>query len=300
MKRFWTVLLVVAVAVVMALPAGAKKPTNPDKPGPPAPLAISIGAQPMWVHEDDDLLRYTVTLENTTGTDISPVAVEFTAAGTSDERNVGTVTANDTVTEEFSRLVSEFPETETCEDDDECPLTAVAAVFIGSALITQAETSTPLIPIPACGFSNNYDENFASGPVLVSDICVWTLPNNEEVTKSGVWEITLWPTLPENTKKPFGAWADVRDGVPGNWCTMKIGTSSGFGDRWKAPYPVDLSVTGQVYLPGDENIAGLGLADGMCLGGGAGGGYFEVGNPDSFYLRTGGGQVEVQWVQDIP
>jgi hypothetical protein len=36
MKRFWTMLLVVAMALVMALPAGAK-PDKPDKPGKPPP-----------------------------------------------------------------------------------------------------------------------------------------------------------------------------------------------------------------------------------------------------------------------
>jgi hypothetical protein len=42
MKRFWTVLLVVAVALVMALPAGAK-PDKPDKPGKPPPDEPLIG-----------------------------------------------------------------------------------------------------------------------------------------------------------------------------------------------------------------------------------------------------------------
>ncbi len=38
MKRFWTMLVVVAVALVMALPAGAVKPENPGKPPPDEPL----------------------------------------------------------------------------------------------------------------------------------------------------------------------------------------------------------------------------------------------------------------------
>lgn len=38
MKRFWTVLLVVAVTLVMALPAGAVKPAIPGKPPPDEPL----------------------------------------------------------------------------------------------------------------------------------------------------------------------------------------------------------------------------------------------------------------------
>ncbi len=38
----------------------------------------------------------------------------------------------------------------------------------------------------------------------------------------------------------------------------------------------------------------------MCLHGGAGGDYFAVGNPDSFYLRTTDGDVTVQWLGPNP
>jgi hypothetical protein len=54
-----------------------------------------------------------------------------------------------------------------------------------------------------------------------------------------------------------------------------------------------------VYLPGDENYSRLGLADGMCLGGGAGGDYFAVGNPKAFYLRADG-DVTVKWLSKFP
>jgi hypothetical protein len=37
MKRFWIMLLAVALALVIALPAGAGKPEKPDKPGKPSP-----------------------------------------------------------------------------------------------------------------------------------------------------------------------------------------------------------------------------------------------------------------------
>jgi hypothetical protein len=37
----------------------------------------------------------------------------------------------------------------------------------------------------------------------------------------------------------------------------------------------------------------------MCVGGGAGGDYFEVGNPASFYLRADG-DVTVEWVRRLP
>jgi hypothetical protein len=157
----------------------------------------------------------------------------------------------------------------------------------------------PMMPEPPCRFE--YGEDFAStNHVALSDICIWTLPEDENgTTKTGVWEMTLRPTLPHNTKKPLEAWMDVRDGAPGNWCTLAIGTPSGFSDRWKAPYPTDPTLTGEVYLPGDENYSRLGLADGMCLGGGAGGDYFAVGSPKAFYLRADG-DVTVKWLSEFP
>ena len=105
---------------------------------------------------------------------------------------------------------------------------------------------------------------------------------------------------------------DVRDGVPGNWCTLGIDDSWGFSDRWKAPYPPDPTLTGHVYLPGDENLPvdevdlgypTPGLDEGMCISGGAGGDYFKVGNPKAFYLRADGDvpvNVTVKWVSEFP
>ena len=101
MKRFWIMLLAVSVAVVIALPAGAVKP---PKPPTSVPVAVSIEAQPVWVHEGDDLLRYTVTLENKTGTGITDVTVKVEAANMTNEFSEVVLPANGTVElEEFSR-----------------------------------------------------------------------------------------------------------------------------------------------------------------------------------------------------
>ena len=49
--------------------------------------------------------------------------------------------------------------------------------------------------------------------------------------------------------------------------------------------PGDAPFKLQVLLPGSGDAAWE-LADGQCNSGGAGGEYFAVGNPDSFYLYT--------------
>ena len=57
-----------------------------------------------------------------------------------------------------------------------------------------------------------------------------------------------------------------------------------------------------MYLPGTENILDLEFdpfyGGGTCLAGGAGGDYFMVGNPDSFYLRAEG-IVTVEFVKAV-
>ena len=318
MKRFWTVLLVVTVAIVMALPAGAVKPPKPPKPPTSVPIGVSVDAQPVWTHEGGDVLRYTVTLQNKTGTEITDVTVTFSAATTASEDDgvvphvdefVGVVLpANDSITfdesDGLTRDVSSFAEFELYRDryGEEFELPATVTVSLGTEVLTQMAMSTPFMPDPPCGFV--YDEGFdftnPTNSVTVDYLCIWTLPSDEDgVTKTGVWEITLWPTLPDNTRRPLEARVDVRDGVPGNWCPLAIGDPWGFGDRWKAPYPDDLSVTGQVYLPGAEDHWNLELDDGMCVSGGAGGDYFKVGNPNAFYLRANG-DVTVQWVRATP
>ena len=299
MKRFWIILLVVAVAIVMALPAGAVKPPKPPKPPTSVLIAVSIDAEPLWVHEDADIIRYHVTLENKTSELISDVSVEFTAALPVETWVVGDLQANGSKGMGFWRTVSQYDEAITCEVGDECPLSASAAVLVDGNPVTQTEMSTPLMPEPACGFKD-YGTDWVSNSVTVSYLCIWTLPEDEEgITKTGVWEIALRPTLPDNTRKPLEARVDVRDGVPGNWCTLAIGDPWGFGDRWKAPYPDDLSVTGQVYLPGAEDHSTLGLDNGMCVSGGVGGDYFKVGNPKAFYFRANG-DVTVKWVSATP
>jgi hypothetical protein len=68
MKRFWTVLLIVTVAIVMALPAGAVKPDNPGKPPPDEPLvgltcaeaAIEYGIDHVDGDWNDAMTEFTV------------------------------------------------------------------------------------------------------------------------------------------------------------------------------------------------------------------------------------------------
>ncbi len=302
-------LTTLAVVALLAATVGTATAKKPNKPKPPSavPIAVSMDAEPWWVHEDADRIRYTVTLENKTSAAIEDVYVEFTAAEVTDPLfDIGTIDANDSTAIEFERYVSQFSEEEKCDIGAECALSAYVVVSVvvdgEETVITQTEMSTPLMPDPPCNFVYERAEEpggtwviDVAAPVEVDDLCIWTLPVWGDAPTAGVWEITLSP-IPSETrpKRPMSATVDVRDGVPGNWCTQWIGTSSRFGGTWRTEDP---DIVGQVYLPGDENMPSLG--DGMCLGGGQGGDYFAVGNPKSFYLRADG-YVTVRWVSEVP
>jgi len=283
--------MTIAMVLVIALPATAKKPNKP-KPPTAAPIALHIDAEPMWVHEEGDNLRYSVTVDNKTATDITDVTVYFEADSGIDSVDHLTIPANDSVTiNTFSFLVSESSEAMACiAIGQECGVPASVQVKVGDVLVTEQTMSTRLMPYPPCDFGNGD----VSDTVPVSDVCIWTPP------QTGVWKITLPPAVPDNQNGPINAVVAVRDGVPGNWCTLLDSDNdlvedpeSTFTRKWRAG---DADVFGWVYLPGDEN----GVArDGMCLHGGAGGDYFQVGNPDSFYLRANG-TVTTEWVPPPP
>jgi hypothetical protein len=80
--------------------------------------------------------------------------------------------------------------------------------------------------------------------------------------------------------RPAKFTVSVRDHVPGNWCVLEDGSGGVTSERWR---PNDGPLALDVYLPDENGPRG----SGVCLAGGAGGEFFPVGNPDSFYLYVG-------------
>jgi hypothetical protein len=293
MKRFWITLLAVAMALVIALPAGAVKPVKPPKEKPPKPptsvlIAVYLDAQPVWVHEARDLIHYKVTLENKTSADIDNVAVQFTTTdkdvyvdpvehwdfpeGATD----GAVPANSTVSANFYLYVDQFFEADPCLTEDEntwpakCSLLATAKVLIDNEPTTQTQMSVPLMPDPLCVIDNG------TATLTGGEVCIWNPPS------SGEWTVLVTPEKP--VTRPTRMMVSVRDGVPGNWFTDPEVAESGV--IFRRLMPEDPVFKLQVLLPGSGGAALEGLADGQCNSGGAGGDYFAAGNPYSFYLYT--------------
>ena len=259
MRRFWFLLLVITTIVVIALPAGAKKP---PKPTPSAPVAVSLEGNPMWVHEVGDDILYSVTVQNKTRTEVTVHIVhpEGTTPVTVQAGNA------ETVDNLFSHEVG-APDIDDCLDDGICDLLAnVTVQYPNGDVIAVVETSTLVDPVDECTLTADDGTAFVK-----SGLCIWK-PSPGHWTLSAVPEPV--PTRPTNLMMT------MRDGVPGNWCTLPDDGGGGvIQERWlKTSTSIDLDV----YLPG---------GDGQCLMGGAGvctddDCYFAVGNPESFYLYT--------------
>ena len=264
MRRFWITLLAVSVALVIALPAGAVKP---PKPTPAAPVAVTLDGGPMWLHEAGDVIWYSVTVQNKAR---ATVEVEVFFDGDDGAGSILIeVEAKSAFVEEglFSQTVTQ-DHIDGCLYDQMCDLFAEVRVeYPNGVLISVVETSTLIDPVDECVFE---DEN--GNPIVTeSGLCIW------KPSPPGTWEVSAVPD-PVPTR-PTNLMMTMRDGVPGNWCTLLDDGGGGvIQERWLKS---STSIVLDVYLPDD----------GECLTGGHGvctepDCYFAVGNPDSFYLYT--------------
>lgn len=261
-----TIILIVAGAMLLALPATAKKP-SPEPPPLSARVTVTLNADLYEAHEAGDVIWYDVTVQNKSS---DPVVVEVLYDGDSGPGSLSIVVEGSSAHVEdglFSQTV-EPSHIEGCAVDGMCELIGRVTVQDPDGdLIAVAEASTPINPVDECIFEEDGE------PVVTkSGLCIW----KPEPTDTGLWTLSAVPE-PAPTR-PTRVLMTMRDGVPGNWCTLEDGSGGGVQDRLKGSEPIVLNV----YLPGD---------DGVCLLGGFGGCtdddcYFAVGNPKSFYLYT--------------
>ncbi len=317
MRRFWIMLLAIAMALAIALPAGAGKPPKdkPPKPTPSAPIAVHVDVGPMWVHETDDVVYYKVAIQNKTSSSVNIASATLQLSYGEEVSESIVVKIRDTdkvvppfesVTLEYSawplpvkypslrQLVSLVDVFDPFVEGEDLIGTATVAYFYdtpGNGGTVTGETAalvSPYGPYENCGFSDGLQTTVERTD---TEICIWT-PDVR-----GIWEVSMLPSL----EKPTNVTVTMRDHVPGNWCTLpgEPDPDASLEDvggiikgRWKPNSP---ALTGKVYLPGAAPLGSFGsipdpipwwmwITDGTCLSGGAGGDFFQVGNPDSFYL----------------
>jgi hypothetical protein len=107
-------------------------------------------------------------------------------------------------------------------------------------------------------------------------VCIW------KPALHGDWTFEVTPAAPG--KKPVTIIMNLRDHVPGNWCPFSPDQVRG----WRGtPETLTFELNGNPVE--DFGIPAIPVpwhGEAICPNGGAGGDFFSVGTPGSFYLAT--------------
>jgi hypothetical protein len=275
MRRFWILIVVLAMALAMAGPATGKKPEGKPNPNA-APIAVHVENGPWMVHEVGDIIVYAVYVQNKTRT--TPITVTV-----SNDFGVKSVTkkivGGTTVPVVFEREVLKVPPYTTF------PPYGTSGEIVDTITVTYEmdeldeevtivlEEGTLVESYRPCGFTD--DDGTVTVDVTDGTACIW------HTDQRGAFTISVVPVDP----KSHGMSVTLRDHVPGNWCTPD-GSGGGAYVRWPSKDDAPKLLTLDVFLPDAEDRldGGVPLGDGVCYGGGAGGATMLDGSPDSFYL----------------
>jgi hypothetical protein len=145
---------------------------------------------------------------------------------------------------------------------DPITLTNTVEAIAGGEVLATASADVQLHnDIPPCGLVEGETK-------LIPGVCIWT------PTDHGDWTVSVLP----DANRPTNVQITLRDHVPGNWCP------SGIRAKWR---PGEEPVTTTFTIP-DWEVPGYRLGDPVCPYGGAGGDFFGVGTPSSFFLAVSG------------
>ncbi len=129
-----------------------------------------------------------------------------------------------------------------------------------SGVVAEQSVSSEFTPYEECDFSQT----------ITTWACIWKpdLPGN--------WILEVDPTPVARSTGVNGIQVTLRDHIPGNWCT------EGVNAKWRMGDP---PITTTFSIPEWE---GAPPGSPICPVGGAGGDFFNVGTPGSFYLVVSG------------
>lgn len=269
------VLIAVAVLIVsLAAPAAAKKGGNP---GPPSGTGLEVTVEPsgvfMWANSVGDEILFDITVTNTSGDSLSPVTVVFNDLENDIELATFDLGRNQSWTMEYPYTVEGSISADgNTGDFHGAPIDTQTEVMIGTvsaAVNGEVLDSAPAVmtayPVQPCPPAAE-DGSFTWGPNSEDyTVCALTPPT------PSYWTMTTELPKPKKGNGPISPAVTARDGVPGNWCHHDTD-----GELPQDVSEDRLAITDRVFFP----------ADGVCLGGGAGGDTIPVRNHDTFYLAT--------------
>ena len=261
MKRIALPILILAMGLAIASPVGAVKPceldpSHPsckDDPPPVSSVELTIEANLLWAQEASDTIIYTISVD--------PPSADVEIASSLPAELVG----------EEGVFRQEYPVAPHYVGfqlgDDPITLTNTVEATIGDEVVATASADVELHhDYEECVFTTDLDDP----QLMTSWACIW------KPTEPGVWRVTVDPTPVARQQGANNIQITLRDHIPGNWC------EAGVNEKWKwGEDPVWTDFT----IP-DWTLVSLG--DPVCPSGGAGGDFFAVGAPDSFYLVASG------------
>lgn len=256
MKRIFTIFLALVTVMALAVPALAKKG---GKPGNVPKVTLSIEASLYQAHEVGDLIVYTINVVNNSGVDLT---VEDSLTG------FGPITVADGETFE-PEVKPDYPVVgdDFTGDPAAVVINRLTAKDGANNVVASATAETQVFAAyPDC--DPDGDGRFAGSDGY--GVCIW------KPAVHGDWTFNVTPAAPG--KRPVTITMNLRDDVPGNWCSFDPHSVQ----QWRGEPEV---LTFEVNLP---DIPPDWHGEAICPNGGAGGDFFGVGTPGSFYLAMYG------------
>lgn len=283
-SRLGIAFAVALLVVGLAAPASAKKGGNP---GPPSGSGLEVTVDSsgfMTANSAGDRILFDITIANTV-TGLLYTAVSFDSVSdmlaNCSPAVPNSIAGGDSWTGECPYIVAE-------SDLSGLPPVEGSSVTVGTVTAegwldvsksgrADAVDSDGAVmkayPVPPCPTASDPVPSLPPslsgvefGPNADYSVCSFT------VDQPSYWMLsTKLPKRPHG--QAGGPSATVRDGVPGNWCSFGSSDTYQLGSDWY--------VDDYMEFP----------ADGVCLGGGAGGDTIDVRNHTIFYLATWAGNV---------
>jgi hypothetical protein len=270
-RRIGIVLAVALLVAGLAAPASAKRP---GVPGPPSGTDLDVTVQPssgfMWANSVGDEIQFDISVTNTSRGPLSGISVYFASVHDPankktliDDLDLGNNELWSTPSDDPYRVTVDDPLTEHLGFENLEPMQTtyvnVGTVTATDGTVTDSDDAIMTVHrVEPCPGPES-DGSFVFTTDLQYEVCSFS--------GTGSWTLTTLPAKPIRGKQ-IPPSATVRDGVPGNWCTVET-------------YVDGNTVIDTLYLPDD----------GVCLGGGAGGDTIPVRNRDLFYLATWKGNI---------
>jgi len=292
-RKLGFLLAVALLALSLAAPAAAKKGGHPGPPsGSDLEVTVTRGYNFAWANSAGDEIPFEITVTNTGNETLTVDSVTFEA----DSIELWSETPGDPLGKNESWSSTTYVHTVTEVDLAGMPFQERSELVAGTVTATaegledSAPATTTASPVGLCWLNGG---EFSLGHQTDYTVC-----SAQFEDAASYWMITATglPRTGKGSKRSGDVFLTMRDGVPGNWCTVvpikpedwDFGVYEGSQTEWETTIDGAKQLTRFMFFP--PFTANDGVPDGTCLGGGAGGETITTRNGENhlFYLAYQG------------